>query len=384
MGRDEVERQIAVERYRRGESAEAICASTGRSKSWLYKWVERAEAADGEQWWNEQSRRPHASGAYAADERELIIATRGRLEAEGNFTGAEMIAWELECEGHRIPSLSTIKRILRSAGMTQKARRVPKGTRYPAPPALRAGAVQQADFVGPRHVNGIRFYSLNAVDVATARAAVQPIRSRHSEAVIPAFWSIWTRLGIPETLQVDNDVVFFGNRRSPRAMGQLLRLCFEVGVEVLFIPIREPWRNSVVEKFNDHWNRKLYRRIRVASFEALESESLSFEQRHNRTWRYSKLAGRTPNAALARSDTKLRLPPTPTAPSKPYARPACGRVSVVRLIRSDATLEVFGERFSVPREAVHEYVKATIDLGSRTLTMSMHGRLLDRVPYEMP
>jgi len=59
-------------------------------------------------------------------------------------------------------------------------------------------------------------------------------------------WSIWWRLGIPKYLQVDNELVFYGSNRYPRAMGALIRLCLLNNVEPWFIPVRESWRNGVV------------------------------------------------------------------------------------------------------------------------------------------
>jgi len=35
------ERVLAVEKYRNGESPAAICKALGRSKFWLYKWLNR-------------------------------------------------------------------------------------------------------------------------------------------------------------------------------------------------------------------------------------------------------------------------------------------------------------------------------------------------------
>ena len=237
--------------------------------------------------------------------------------------------------------------------------------------------------MGPRYVKRTRFYSLNTVDVATARAGVQPIKSRATEDVIPAFWALWTRLGIPDTLQLDNELVFFGNRRYPRATGQLLRLCMQLGVEVLFIPIREPWRNGLVEKFNDHWNKKFYRRETMGSFDELRAGSLSFEHRHNSRWRYSKLQGRTPAQALAASSMVPRFPHQPTPPSMPFAKPTQGRVHFIRLIRSDAFLEIFGQRFQLPPEAIYEYVRATVDIATQRLTVSLQNQTIERFPYSL-
>ena len=363
---------------------DAICESLKRSRSWLYKWLARAESVE-EGWAAERSRARLHSGSYDEQMRQTIVQTRTRLESEGCFVSAEMIAWELEAEKIKHPSVATIKRILKAAGLTARPKRVPSGTRYPAPLAVEPGAVHQADFVGPRHISGVRFYSLNAVDVCSARAATEPVRSRATENVIPALWRIWTRLGIPATLQLDNELVFFGNRRAPAALGQVMRLCFQNAVDLVFIPIREPWRNSVVEKFNDHWNRKFYRRIsRADSFDSIQKDLLTFESRHNASWRYSKLGGRTPNRALASSSVQLRFPDRPTPPPMPLSVPSQGRVTFIRFIRSDRVLEIFGQRQTLPAEAAYEYVRATIDLAAATLTVHLHEQVIDEVPYPLP
>jgi transposase len=382
MDGPEVERVLAIERYRKGESVEAICASLKRSRSWFYKWLDRANEA-GPGWYEEHSRRREHTGACKDELRQRIVQTRGRLEAEGSFVSAQMIAWELEEQQIEPPSIATIKRILKLAGLTTPKRRAPKGIKYPAPLAIEAGSVHQADFVGPRHVTGIRFYSLNAVDVSSARAATEAIQSRATEQVIPGLWNIWNRLGIPTYLQLDNELVFFGNRRYPNALGQVMRLCFRVGVELVFIPVREPWRNGIVEKFNDHWNRKFYQRVSISSTEMLRRESLRFESRHNASWRYSRLAGRTPNRALAESAVKLRFPDRPTPPPMPFDKPTEGRVSFIRLIRSDLELEIFGQRWKMPPEASHEYVRATIDVAAGRMSVVLHGETIHSQNYKL-
>ena len=85
----------------------------------------------------------------------------------------------------------------------------------------------------------------------------------------------------------------------------------------------------------------------MESFKELKSESLTFEQRHNSRYRYSKLKGNTPLKALATSNIKLRFPPEKEPPRHPLEKPEIGKYHVVRLIRSDLKLNVFGERFSV-------------------------------------
>ena len=57
--KDEQQRILAVQRFRDGEKPESICASLGKSKAWLYKWLKRQEHHDNEEPWSkESSRRP--------------------------------------------------------------------------------------------------------------------------------------------------------------------------------------------------------------------------------------------------------------------------------------------------------------------------------------
>ncbi len=314
-----------------------------------------------------------------------IRAVRLMLEQEGAFCGAQAIRWEMEAlEIEPLPSVRTIGRILVRQELTR--RRVgpyqPKGKRYPALLAGHPGAVHQSDFVGPCYLQGpLRFYSLNSVDLATARCAVQPLMSRGAQATIDAFWSSWRRLGLPRHQQVDNELVFYGSPAHPRGMGSLIRLCLNQQIEVWFIPPGEPWRNGVVEKFNDHWRQKLLGRIRMKGLQELQRESIAFEQRHNGRYRYRKLGGKTPTATLAASVGKLRFPASLLPPQHPLPKPQFGRYHLIRFIRSDGLLDVFGEKFRTPPEAAYEYVQATVDVQLQRLQIRLDGTLIEEHQY---
>jgi hypothetical protein len=141
---------VAIERYRKGESVEAICVSLKRSRSWFYKWLDRADQA-GPEWYEEQiaPAAAHGFGSCDSELRQRIVTTRGRLEAKGSFVSAQMIAWELESEKSEPPSISTIKRILKVVGLTAPTRRAPKGIKYPTPLAIAPGMMHQADSSAP-------------------------------------------------------------------------------------------------------------------------------------------------------------------------------------------------------------------------------------------
>jgi hypothetical protein len=210
---------------------------------------------------------------------------------------------------------------------------------------------------------------------------VQPLIQRAGQNTLDAVWKTWQRLGMPEHQQVDNEMIFYGSRAHPRGMGNLIRLCLHHDIEVWFIPPGEPWRNGVVEKFNDHWEAKFLRRVGMTSEEELIHESLRFELRHNSRYRYSKLGGKTPQAALEASGVELRFPSTQEAPRYPLSKPERGRYHLIRFVRSDGFVDVFGEKFQAPPEAVYEYVRLTIDVAQQRLLVFLDGTIIDEHEY---
>jgi len=381
----EADRRRAVQRLQAGESVSAICSSMGYSRQWLYKWKERFEAGD-PHWYQAKSRKPKSSPSKTRKEtEELVISIRRSLEKQNLFHGAQAIRWEMEdLNIEPLPSVRTIGRILARHDLIQRrqGRYKPKGKKYPGPVPKKPGAVHQSDFVGPRYLQGpIRFYSLNSVDLASGRCAVQPVFQRAGQSTIDAVWKTWQRLGMPEHQQVDNEAIFYGSRAHPRGMGKLIRLCLNYDIEAWFIPPREPWRNGVVEKFNNHWEDKFLRHVEMFSAADLLHESLRFEARHNSRYRYSKLGGKTPKDALKTSGTQLRFPPTQEAPRHPLAKPERGRYHLIRFVRSEGLVDVFGEIFLAPPEAMYEYVRLTIDVADQRLLVFLDGSLIDEHDY---
>ena len=319
--KDEQQRILAVQRFRNGEKPESICASLGKSKAWLYKWLKRQEHHDNEEPWSkESSRRPK----------------------------------------------NCVNR-----------------TPYPALPSAGVNDTHQADLVGPCYLKGpIRFYSLNVVDLATARCGLYPSVSKGAKSIMNGLWNIWKRLGIPDRVQVDNSFTFAGSPKYPRSIGPLIRLCLHSGVEPWFIPPSEPWRNGSVERFNDFYQQSFLGKVGMFSVDELKNGSLAFENRHNSTWRYSKIGGKTPVKALGSMKSKLRFPDPEAPPPDWRKEPEKGRYHFVRLIRSDLRLNIFGERFSVPPELEFEYAVATIDVKEQKLTISHDGKPVKQIEYK--
>lgn len=383
----EEERQLAIPRCLAGEAPIAVATTLGRSRRWVYKWLARHRTGD-PAWATDQSRRPHSQPlALPARVGEAVRLVRLELYNEGLLCGAQNIRWRLEeLEVQPLPSLRTINRVLARYDLTHRrtGRYVPQGKIYPALLAATANAVHQLDYLGPCYLRGpVRFWSLNTIDVATARCATEPVPSRAGQATVDALWATWCRLGYPAAVQADNEWAFLGSPAHPRALGPLIRLCLAEGIEPWFIPPGEPWRNGIVEKFNDHYRAKFLARVEVAGLAALGPASRAFEERHNSRWRYTKLGGLTPLAALRRERPALRFPRRERAPRVPLPQPEAGRYHLVRFIRSDRRLDIFGERFRLPPEAEYEYVVATIDVARQHLRVNLGDDLIEEVPYRL-
>jgi len=305
---------------------------------------------------------------------------------ENIFYGAQQIQWEMESLSYPdIPSLRTINRILDRNGLTIKRQKnhVPKGKKYPTMHANRPNQIHQLDFVGPRYgAKALRYYTMNIVDVFTHRCSVSTLLVRRSQDVINALWAIWHRLGIPEMLQVDNEMVFWGSTRYPRGLGCLIRLCLNNRCIPMFIPVREPWRNSIVEKFNEHLQNKCLRRTVIDTHKTLIDATLQFENHFNSRYRPSALKGQTPLAVLNSTQATLRFPTVESAPKHPLVKPEDGTYNVIRFIRSDGTMHIFGEQIKVPPNLIYEYALATIDVKEQILKLyDANFILVTKLPY---
>jgi hypothetical protein len=189
-------------------------------------------------------------------------------------------------------------------------------------------------------------------------------------------------LGLPDFIQFDNELSFRGSNRHPRSPGLVIRLCLHFGVQPVFIPIGEPWRNGAIEKFNDTYNKKFFRRQYFASYSMLKRQSKNFQRFHNKHHRYSCLKGKTPLEAIQKDGFKpislggnTKLPDLAIVPD--------GNIILIRFIRSNRLLDIFGEKFKVSKNLVYSYVKAVIVTRIGSLQIYLGDELVDKFDYRL-
>jgi putative transposase len=368
-------RKEAVRRRQAGESAEEVAVALGRTSRWVRKWSARAETeTDNQSWATDRSRAPHNSPTRtAADVRQSIIDARARLVANprGQY-GPLAVAWELRRMGvDPIPPRWTIERVINAEGLARPRRRqagyVPKGVPYPTRIDPEPGTTHQIDMVGPRHLDGaIEFHALNLIDVGSHAAGSEILTSPRPVLVAAGMADMWTTLGVPAVAQFDNHSNFRG--AIPPAwshFGPVVATCLDLDVIARFVPLREPWRNGIVEHFNDVWDKSFFRTDRFSSLAHLRAENATFVAFHNRHHRYSAHGGASPDEVWA---GRLYHPLSPGY-EVPTSLPAKGRIEVVRYVRSNRVVDLFGKRITLAAEHAHQYVTAIIKVRTKQVTV---------------
>jgi len=374
----------AVRRYELGESPKSIYTSLSKGKTWFFKWLKRFKSGD-PNWAEEKSRRPRISPKKIDPKMEQsVIETREQLvNTLYAPIGAQHICWELQNVTDTLPSLATVNRVIKRNHLTRKRPRYqPKGVKYPVFPVVMASNIlHQMDNVGPRYlkIDG-RFYSINIIDAYDRRVRVNPKRRQNKEAIVDAMLRSWEYLGIPDFLQMDNTLSTQGSHRYPHSLGLVIRLCLHLGIQPIFIPIGEPWRNAFIERFNDDFDKRFFRSQFFRNFRYLCAQALNYELFHDTKHRYSTLKGHTPEQHC--TGIKRKLPKNFKPPKKLAI--ARGQVHFSRFIRSNRILDIFGEKFPMPMDVEYEYVRATIDTKKEKLFVYHDDQIVKELDYPLP
>ena len=306
-------RKEAIRRYLSGAFTVSIYTQLSKSKRWFFKWLKRYREV-GSDWFKNHPKIPHLIANKVDKEIEdIFISSRKRLEGiKYAQIGANAIQWKIKKLGIEPHPVWTINRILKRKNLVSKKKPYePKGKSYPEiVESSEMNNLHQVDLVGPRYIKGDgRFYSLNVIDICSHIIKLNTMCSKRDEEIANGLISTWKTVGIPEYIQFDNELSFHGSDKHPHSLGLILRLCLSLSIQPIFIPQREPWRNEVIENFNNTFDKKFFRTQTVRDFSLLKEESKVFEKFHNEFHRYSILGGETPNNFIKKNGSKPSLLP---------------------------------------------------------------------------
>jgi hypothetical protein len=220
------------------------------------------------------------------------------------------------------------------------------------------------------------------MDVYSHQVYIEAQRTKGDRQIASSLLRCWKAIGLPDFLKLDNELSFRGSNRYPRSPGLVIRLCLHFGVTPVFIPISEPWRNGEIEKFNDTYNKKFFRRQWFPSYSTLKRQSKHFQRFHNKHHRYSCLKGKTPLEVIEESNHNPIKPGGNTKLPRLHEMPD-GNIILIRFIRSNRLLDVFGEQFKVSKELVYSYVKAVVVTEISSLQVYLGDELVQQFEYPL-
>ena len=383
MANEEALRKQAITLHLQGKKVSAIAREIGRTRQWVHKWIKRYDAQS-DNWCSSRSHAPRNNHAVSSTLEEKVVETRQVLEASPYLeSGAYAIWHHLKEQGITPPSVATINRILRKHGLTRKKVKYRKsGIDYPETPE----DTQLMDLIGPRYLRGgQRFYLLTIISNDTRHAGVYPILSKSGNDITQSVINFWKSYSKPTYLQMDNELSFKGSNRHPRGLGVLIRTALELNVIPVFIPVSEPWRNGVIERFNQHIERTLLLQEHK-NFEELLTHSREFMEQHNQCHPYSTMRHKTP----VKLDQELALPLTPLREDYIFKEPPeldcmnLNEIHFIRLVRSDLKICVLNTEIDVDESLMHTYVKAQLLVNDHVLLVKQDDRIVQSFEFAMP
>lgn len=381
MNSEEKLRQDAVQLHLQDESVSSIATQLSKSRQWVYKWISRYQNTSDPEWYREHSRAPHKqSGELPADVEHSIIEVRKRLSQKPySQKGAVSILYELKRLGIQSPSVSTINRVLKKNGLIKQSKTtIGKSKEYPD----HYHDVQQMDLIGPRYLKGgFKFYVFTVIDKNNHMAGTYPIANKPAKSIVPGIVDFWRLYQMPDYLQMDNELSFRGSNRHPRGLGLLLRTAISCGVTPIFIPPAEPWRNGVVEKFNDTVKNH-FLSAPFSSLDEMQRKSKEFSDFHNSHHRYSSQNNKTPDELLKEMKYLSKLPGEMDLTKRPIIE--TGQLIFIRFIRSDLKLHLLNSTFTVTEDLVYCYVEAIVQIDKHLLVVKHKGVVYHYFEFVMP
>lgn len=383
-------RRLAFKLFDKGKSPAEILARIPRSRFWLFKWKQRFER-EGWQALDSLSKAPqHSPHEYSSAAVKLVVRMRKRLEKSTvGLVGARALQQELR--RHRLlnplPSLSTIKRWLKNAGLLGVPSQPLVSAFYPTPQMGDDLVIFACDWIARYFTGGAKVFVFHTIDLRTHALAQTRCSNKSTESACQHLLAACSEWGLPDFLQLDNDAGFTGLGRAPRGFGRFVRLALYLGIELLFIPPAEAKRNHVVERVNGIWAASFWDKNHFTGLRELERKSPKFLNWYE-NYAPPALGGLTVKQAAARLRCKklLRCQIAQMPEELPLT---AGRLHFIRKVNPQGEINILKEQWKVSKSLAGQYVWATLDTHKEELSLyhrrslRAQPRLLKQYDYEI-
>jgi hypothetical protein len=238
----------------------------------------------------------------------LQLRRRAQKQRVG-LIGARAIRHEIKQQRllRQVPTLSTINRWLKAAGLLTTQPEAPAETYYPAP-ALANGLCQTSDgdWTSRYLEGGEQVFAFHTLDLTTPGLVQTLTTDKTGASLLRHVREVWQKLGLPDFLRLDNDAAFDGGGKTPRRIGVFVRLALFLGIELIFTPPAEPKRNGVIERVNGLWGESFWDRNHFRSLTDRRRKSHRFIEWYEHRYFPQSLDGKTVGQAC-RGQKRIRL-----------------------------------------------------------------------------
>lgn len=383
-------RRLAFKLFEKGKSGAEILARLPRSRSWLFKWKQRFER-DGRRALDSLPKAPiNSPQRHAPETVKLVLQIRKRLEKS---TAGLVCAREIRQEilRHRLmkspPSLASINRWLKEAGVTGTAAEPVAAAHYPALQLADDLVILACDWIARYLKGGDKVFAFHTLDWGS-RALAQTIRADKTTAsAYDHLLQAFSILGLPDLLHIDNDAAFTGLGRTKPVFGKIIRLALYLGSEVLFIPPGEPKRNHLIERANQIWVQSFWDKNHFSSRRELLRKTPKFLTWYE-TYAPPSLQGMTIKQASS-LQPRIKLLRRQIAQLPQELPLTAGRIHFIRKVNAQGAINILKEPWKVSKTLAGQYVWATIDLSKKELliyhrhSLRAQPRLIKQCAYEI-
>lgn len=377
------ERKMAVMQLRQGKTMTEVATNLGHSLGWVSKWKQRYEAGS----WTglkDQSRAPIQHGNQTSTKiKEAIIETRLELEAEAElgeglkYIGGQAIKTRLKQKKITpLPSIATIERVIRAAGLTKpKMKPAKPEIVYPRLHPSQPHQLCQVDIVPHFLQGGQRVASFNAIDVVSRYPTGRAYEQRRSQDATAFLIHVWQEMGIPQYTQVDNEGCFSGGATHKHVLGKVVRLALAAGTELVFSPVNHPQSNGSVERFHQDYDDHVWEDTYLSDLDAVNQQGQTFFALYRQREDHTQLNGRSP-AALhhQQQPQKLALDFPSASPKRPLRE---GRIHFMRCVTPDGTVRVLNANWTVPQFNPVKGVWVTVEFKTKGAILSIYDEAPD-------
>lgn len=326
------------------------------------------------------------SGTYRThtnDEAARIITLKQeRIDRKAYFLGSPHIRMDYakKFPSDPLPSVWFFDKAVRDAGLqTHKPKKRTKGMDivkrlcFPIQSIVGLGRIQQAaDFIGKKYIAGhsepVNVFSTSYYQWLQLYQ-IWRVLAESAESAIQCLAALWKDTPIPDVMRMDNGMTFRGTGASEAHLGRCVKFLLNVGTIPLFSSPYQSYTNPHIEGHNRTFTEKLWSAHRFTQLETIDQECARFnaesreyyafafkEQLGQRTLRYLN-PGQVISTDILRSTKGKKI---------------CFIRFVERWREKDriSGIVILNRFIPLPESYVHQYVFATLNLETATLSVA--------------